>query len=232
MGVAAAFIAPAVAAITLGIVGYKKLEHRIGRNEMFNHGGNVTAALTSGLIAYYIGLQGVFVFTFFLAVASIFSLRLIDKKEIDHDLARGKITMTEPETTTAKKAFLNNPLFIIFTICAVLFHFANAAMLPLAGQYIAAENNVNASVYMSACIIIAQLVMVPVAAVCGKRATMKKTIDAYLFFSFANKRLAIYLQFQPLLHHIHSNIRWFGCGNFWCGGYSHYRRYYKRNRSL
>lgn len=53
----------------------------------------------------------------------------------------------------------------------VLFHFANAAMLPLVGQYMATGVDHGASLYMSACIIVAQLVMMPMAAFAGRFST-------------------------------------------------------------
>lgn len=54
IGVAAAIFPPAVAAITLGLVGHSKLDRRIGRNEAFNHAGNVGAAALAGLIGHFI----------------------------------------------------------------------------------------------------------------------------------------------------------------------------------
>lgn len=171
VGVAATFIAPSIAAMTLGLVGYKKLEARTGRNEMFNHSGNVTSALISGLIGYYLGLKGIFIFTLLLSFASVFFLRFIDNEEIDYQLSRGSISKEKPVSFNSSGAIISNPLFIIFTTCCVLYHFANAAMLPLAGQYIVSANKVDASVYMSACIVIAQLVMVPTAAWSSKKST-------------------------------------------------------------
>ena len=171
VGVAATFIAPSIAAMTLGLVGYKKLEQRTGRNEMFNHGGNVTSAVVSGLIGYYLGLQGIFVFTLLLSFASVYLLRFIDNNEIDYQLSRGSFSEQKTHSLRSSSGIILNPLFLIFTTCCVLYHFANAAMLPLAGQYIVSENKVNASVYMSACIVIAQLVMVPTAAWCSRKST-------------------------------------------------------------
>jgi len=171
VGVAATFIAPSIAAMTLGLVGYKKLEQRTGRNEMFNHGGNVTSAVVSGLIGYYLGLQGIFVFTLLLSFASVYLLRFIDNNEIDYQLSRGSFSEEKTHSLKSSSGIILNPLFLIFTTCCVLYHFANAAMLPLAGQYIVSENKVNASVYMSACIVIAQLVMVPTAAWCSRKST-------------------------------------------------------------
>ena len=52
---------------------------------------------------------------------------------------------------------------LVFSASVVLFHFANAAMLPLAGQKLSHGHDHGAAGYMSACIIAAQLVMVPVA---------------------------------------------------------------------
>ena len=49
-----------------------------------------------------------------------------------------------------------------------LFHFANAAMLPLAGQLLTRDHESFASLNMSACIVAAQLVMIPVAFLSGK----------------------------------------------------------------
>jgi hypothetical protein len=52
----------------------------------------------------------------------------------------------------------------VFIISVVLFHFGNAAMLPLAGQVIAKVHPGMDVIALSACIISAQLVMVAVAA--------------------------------------------------------------------
>jgi MFS family permease len=52
----------------------------------------------------------------------------------------------------------------------VLFHFANAAMLPLLGQRLSMGDDHGSSLSMSACIIVAQLVMIPVATWAGRLA--------------------------------------------------------------
>src|SRR5665213_2562828 len=49
-GVANAAIGPAIAGITLGLVGQKGYAHQVGRNEAFNHAGNVTAAVLAGVL--------------------------------------------------------------------------------------------------------------------------------------------------------------------------------------
>ena len=66
IGAAGAFFAPAIAAISLGIVGKKNLSRRVGRNESFDHTGNVIFALLAGAVGGddavgEIGLPGCFV---------------------------------------------------------------------------------------------------------------------------------------------------------------------------
>jgi MFS family permease len=70
MGVAAAWFTPAVAAITLGLVGHQALDGRIGRNETFNHTGNVFAAVMAGLIGYFVSNEGIFVLLALMSVVS------------------------------------------------------------------------------------------------------------------------------------------------------------------
>jgi MFS family permease len=65
---------------------------------------------------------------------------------------------------------LASPPLLIFAVVAVLFHFANAAMLPLVGQKLALVNKEVGTSLMAVCIVAAQLVMVPVAMLVGARA--------------------------------------------------------------
>ncbi|TBR27798.1 MAG: MFS transporter, partial [Reyranella sp.] len=59
-GVASSIFAPAIAAITLGIMGPKAFTRRTGRNEAFNHAGNAVAAVLAGAGAYVMGPIAVF----------------------------------------------------------------------------------------------------------------------------------------------------------------------------
>src|SRR5207248_7062864 len=59
---------------------------------------------------------------------------------------------------------------LVFAACAVLFHLANAAMLPLVGQKLALQDKNIGTSLMSACIVAAQIVMVPMALLVGAKA--------------------------------------------------------------
>ena len=80
---------PALAAVTLGIVGHGAFTKRIGRNESFNHAGNACAAAAAGALAYFWGPKVVFYLLASMAIASIVSVLAIPERTIDHDLARG-----------------------------------------------------------------------------------------------------------------------------------------------
>jgi MFS family permease len=163
---------PAIAAITLGMVGPKAFAKRTGRNEAFNHAGNAAAATIAGISAYYFGPIAVFYLMAAMAVASIAATLAIPEQAIDHDVARGLAhdhddSQHQPSGLSALIA--SKPL-MIFAACVTLFHFANAAMLPLVGQKLSLVNKELGTSLMSACIVAAQLVMVPVAMLVGAKA--------------------------------------------------------------
>lgn len=174
VGVAVAIFPPAVAAITLGLVGHSKLDRRIGRNESFNHAGNVGAAALAGLIGHFIAREGIFFLVAVMALGSAVSALMIRERDIDHELARGAKDTKDGEEAEHQPhvsgilQILSDRRIAIFAISAVLFHFANAAMLPLVGQRLADGKATGASLYMSACIIVAQLVMIPVSTWAGR----------------------------------------------------------------
>jgi MFS family permease len=174
--VAAAVFAPALAAITLGIVGPKAFAKRIGRNEAFNHAGNATAATVAGISAYFFGPVVVFWLLAAMAIASIFATLAIPRDAIDHHVARGLDDATQPgdagrrDKPSRFQVLLTCKPLLIFAAASVLFHFSNAAMLPLVGQKLALVNRELGTTLMSVCIVAAQMVMVPVAILVGRKA--------------------------------------------------------------
>ena len=170
-GAAGSVFQPAVAAITLGIMGPKAFTRRTGRNEAFNHAGNAFAAILAGGLAYFFGPIVVFYLLGGMALASIAVTLWIPADAIDDDLARG---LHEDDGNAKKpsglRILLTNRSLLIFAICMVIFHFANAAMLPLVGQKLALVNKELGTTLMSACIVAAQLVMIPAAIAVGAKA--------------------------------------------------------------
>nr|WP_186351285.1 MFS transporter [Pseudomonas poae] len=170
--VAASVFAPAISAISLGITGPKAFTRRTGRNETFNHAGNAVAALLAGGLAYLFGPVVVFYLMAFMAVASLVAVSCVPAAAIDHDVARGfdPAHHTDDEQPSGVKVLLSNRPLLLFAICCALFHLANAAMLPLVSQKLSQINLQMATPLTSACIVAAQLVMVPVAWLVGAKA--------------------------------------------------------------
>jgi MFS family permease len=169
---AASVFAPAISAITLGITGPRAFTWRTGRNETFNHAGNACAALLAGSFAYLFGPVAVFYLMAVMALCTVIAVSFIDANAIDHDLARGLDTSdaTHGKAPSGLSVLLTNKALLMFAICCALFHLANAAMLPLVSQKLAQVNLQMATPLTSACIVAAQLVMVPVAMLVGAKA--------------------------------------------------------------
>jgi len=170
LGTASAVIPPALAALSLGIVGRRLLPARISRNEGFNHAGNFFAASLAGGLGQYIGYDWIFYLVCFFAVASAAMVTLINPREIDHELARGGEQKTEDGKCEPVlfRDLLKRRDLLVFLASVVLFHFGNAAMLPLAGQVLAQSHPGADAISLSACIIAAQLVMIGVAWAVGR----------------------------------------------------------------
>jgi MFS family permease len=174
-GVAGSIFAPALAAITLGIVGPRLFARRIGRNESFNHAGNASAAALTGGLAYFFGPVVVFWVLATVAAASVAATLRIPREAIDHDVARGMdVEISAPGEPHGRPSrltvLLHNRRLMTFAAAVVAFHFANAAMLPLVGQLLALHNKDVGTALMAVCIVAAQVVMVPVAYLAGAKA--------------------------------------------------------------
>ena len=170
---AGTIIPPAIAAVSLGVVGHRAFTRRIGRNETFNHAGNAVAALIAGGAAYLFGPVVVFYLLGAMSLASIASVLAIPEASIDHDLARGLDDAEggiAHERPSGLSVLLNCRPLLVFALCVLLFHLSNAAMLPLVGQKLALQDRNLGTSLMSACIVAAQAVMVPVAMLTGARA--------------------------------------------------------------
>ncbi len=171
-GIAGSIFNPAIAAITLGIVGPRLFSRRIGRNESFRHAGTASAAAAAGGLAYFFGPVVVFWLLAGMAVVSVVATLRVPHDAIDDDVARGmdRATGEQHRQPSGFAVLLHNRRLMIFAVVVFTFHFANAAMLPLVGQELALHNKEVGTALMSACIVAAQVVMVPVAYLVGAKA--------------------------------------------------------------
>jgi MFS family permease len=171
-GIADAAFPPAIAALSLGLVGRAAYTARVGRNQAYNHAGNVATAALSGIAGWLIAPVAVLWAVTLFSAASIAAVLLIEPGAIDHEVARGADDgrREDGSVSSLRALFCSRPL-LLFTLSITLFHFANAAMLPLAGERLSSGGDGGTgAVWMAACIVLAQLVMIPASLLVGHRA--------------------------------------------------------------
>jgi predicted MFS family arabinose efflux permease len=168
-GIAGAAIAPAIAGITLGVVGQKGYAHQTGRNEAFNHAGNVVAAVLAGVFGYIFGIGAVFGVMATMAAASLVATWFIDPKTIDHRAARG-LSGKESEAVSGWSTLLRSKPLLVLAATLLLFHLGNGAMLPLLGQSLVASGAGDPAAFTGATVVVAQLTMVPMAILAARLA--------------------------------------------------------------
>ncbi|MFA3916404.1 MFS transporter [Ruegeria hyattellae] len=173
MGVALAFLGPLIAAITLGVVGREAFTRQTSANQAWNHAGNVVAAAIAAGLALAGFVDGVFILISAMCVGMIFCTTLIKPSQIDHEAARGGVAEDSKgqEQPSGFTTILSEKRLIIFGASIILFHFANASMLPLVSQKVASGGDTKSGIaFTSACIISAQFIMIAMAILCGKTA--------------------------------------------------------------
>jgi MFS family permease len=165
---------PAVAALTLGLYARKQLARRMGRNSAFDHAGNIAIAVVAGAVGYVFSQRAVFLLVPVFGVLAGAAVLSIPAEAIDHDRARD--LDREPDAAAAATGpagygvLFKSRSLVVFGLCVMLFHLANAALLPLVGQKLAAAYPKEATAMMSACIVAAQAVMLPIALLVGRTA--------------------------------------------------------------
>jgi predicted MFS family arabinose efflux permease len=170
IGGTSSIFGPVICAVSLGMVGRQLFDRRQGRNETFSSAGNVVAAVSMGLLGYYISNRSIFFFVSVCTIPTILTLLIIRPDEIDYGRARGAKEGDKDVNPIGAQALLKEGPLLIFLVCAVMFHFANAAMLPLLGEMLAKGKGRNSMMFMSACVVTTQLVITLLASWTGRKA--------------------------------------------------------------
>jgi MFS family permease len=87
-GLTAGIVTPAIAAISLGLVGRRAMSIRTGRNYRFNAAGNALTAALMGLAGQYFAKSAIFLGSAALCVPALIALSRIRGDEIDYARAR------------------------------------------------------------------------------------------------------------------------------------------------
>jgi predicted MFS family arabinose efflux permease len=204
---ASCVLGPAMAAISLGLVGHAAIGARLGRNARFASVGNGLAAAVMGACGYLLSARAVFIVTVLLLGPALLALRTIAPSEIDPERAHGAVPRRRTDKPHTKVAELirNRPL-LIFAGCLLLFHLANGAMLPLMGSVVTMRSAQWATVLIAACIVVPQVVVAVLSPSVGTRAQLwgrrpllligfaALAIRGLLFASVSNPLLLVVVQ--------------------------------------
>jgi MFS family permease len=156
---ASCLLGPAIAAMSLGLVGQRGIGERLGRNARFASIGAGLSAAVMGAIGYFFETRSVFLVTAALLLPTWTALRYIEPREIDPEQAHGA-SPREPEDRPPirLRGLLTRPL-VVFGCAILLFHLANAAMLPLMGSVLTKRTSEGATILIAACMVGPQLVV-------------------------------------------------------------------------
>ncbi len=163
-GAAQSLFAPLLGALALALVGHESLNRTAGVNQAWSHAGNIVAAVTAILFVRFMGISSIFYavgVSSLLAAASVF---LIQPNDLDEHLATG-LSATETEPIPWKE-LLRDRAVLGLIVSIFLFHLANAPILPVTALYV--KHLGGSDSLMTATVLTAQLVMVPVSIFAGR----------------------------------------------------------------
>ena len=178
---ASALLGPAIAAITLALVGYSGLGERLGRNARYASLGNGGAAALLGAVGTYWSSRAVFWLTAALMAPALASLWAIRAGDVMADRAAVARPAGRAGTRSAGSggwAELGRALadwrLLLFAVCAALFQLANAALLPLAASNVTKSAGNQANLLVAACIILPQAMVAVLSPYVGRAADGKR----------------------------------------------------------
>ena len=156
---ASCVLGPAIAAISLGLVGHAAISERFGRNARFSSIGAGLSAAVMGACGYFFSAQAVFFVTAALIIPALLVLRGVAAAEIDPERAHGNLSERVHKPPVDLRALLRKRSLLVFGGCTLLFHLANAAMLPLMGSVLTTRSSQWAPVLIAACMVGPQIIV-------------------------------------------------------------------------
>ena len=116
---ASCVLGPAIAAISLGLVGHAAISERLGRNARFASIGNGLAAAVMAGVGYF-SPRGVFIVTVCLLIPAVLALRSIAAGEIDPERAHGAASRRVRKPPTKPGELMHKPALDICRLLASL----------------------------------------------------------------------------------------------------------------
>jgi MFS family permease len=171
-GITGGIIGPAIAAITLGLVGHAALSERLGRNQRFASTGSLTAAGLMGVIGYIFSYQAIFLVVAALTLPLLAALARIHTNDIHFGRSCGAPhhhTSDHP-ARAGRMNLWKSPGLLVLGVGLFLFQLANASMLPLVGEGLIYHGDRGSSLIVSALIVLPQIIVALMAPWVGRQA--------------------------------------------------------------
>jgi MFS family permease len=171
-GATGGFIGPAIAAISLGLVGHAALAERLGRNQRFASAGALIGAGLMGLAGYFLSYQALFLIAAALALPLLASLSRIRADDIHFGQSCGAPDHHGPgrPSRTPRRTLWRDSRLVVFCTCLFLFQLANASVLPLAGETLVRQSRTGSALALASLVIVPQLIVVAAAPWVGRLA--------------------------------------------------------------
>ena len=169
-GAAGSILGPAIAAVSLGLVGHDALAERLGRNQRFASIGSLVAAAIMGAVGYLLSTPDIFVLAAALLIPLLLALQRIRAADIHFSRSCGAHNHQERPQRVNRSALFKDERLLTFAICLFLFQLANASLLPQLGQTLAHVEGHSSSLVVSALVVGPQIVVVALASWAGRAA--------------------------------------------------------------
>lgn len=181
--IAGAAVVPAVTGVTLGIVGQRGFNRQNGRNQAFNHAGNMVGAAASGLLGWQFGYFAVFLLAALFGAITVACVLMIPADSIDDRRARGSKEDDPESQPSGITVLLRHKPLLVLGFALAIFHLGNAAIVPLYGMSAASGGHANGPGFVATIVVIAQGVMV-IASIVGMRVAEKRNYWLLILLSF------------------------------------------------
>jgi MFS family permease len=175
-GAAQSLFVPLLAALALALVGRQRLNRTIGANQGWNHAGNVVAALAAMGLVSLVSMTSIFYAVGVASMLAAISVFLIRTTDIDRHRATG-LQHHQPTPQASSMALLLDRGVATLFVSILLFHVANAPILPTVALYVKQLHG--SDTLMTATVLSAQVIMIPVsllAGVCSDRWSAKSVM--------------------------------------------------------
>lgn len=171
-GATGGILGPAIAAISLGLVGHAALPERLGRNQRFAATGSLAAAGLMGPIGYAFSYQAIFSLVIALTLPLFLALARIHAADIHFGRSCGgpHHHRRDAPARAGRASLWKSPGLVVLGACLFLFQLANASMLPLVGESLIYQGESRSSLIVSALVVLPQIIVAVVAPWVGRQA--------------------------------------------------------------